>query len=179
MRSVRHTRARVVLLSIVMVFTSTLTVQVLGFHLVTTPSLPRGLYRTITLPFTPGTLVVFCPSPALIAIGKARGYLAWGTCPGAVQPLVKPIGAVAGDIVEIQPDSILVNGIPLPHSATVSHDAHGRPLPHMPWGTYHVAVDEFWVFSTHIPTSWDSRYFGPISRASILSAAQPVWTVNE
>ncbi len=179
MRKLCHSRARFVLLSIMLVFSGTLGVHALGFHLVTTPSLPRGLYRTVNQAFTPGTLVVFCPSAAVVAIGTARGYLTWGTCPGAVQPLLKPIGAMAGDTVELQPEGISVNGTPLPHSAIAAQDAQGRPLSHVPWGTYHVAADEVWVFSTHSPASWDSRYFGPIPRASILSAAQPVWTLNE
>ena len=93
--------------------------------------------------------------------------------------MVKPIGAVAGDTVELRSDVIRVNGKPLPNSKTLTRDAHDRPLPHMPWGRYVVAADEVWLFATHIPESWDSRYFGPIQRTQILTTTRPVWTRNE
>ena len=60
--------------------------------------------------------------------GSQRGYVQPGTCPSGVQPIVKPIGAVAGDQLEIYASQLSVNGQPLPHSATQPHDRHGREL---------------------------------------------------
>lgn len=175
----RHHHARAVLMWIVSVFTLVLCVYALGFRLVLTRSVPRGLYRAVELPLQRGVLVAFCLPPTLSAFAAARGYVSWGSCPGGTQPVVKPIGAIAGDTVELRPDAILVNGAPLPNSATLSHDARGRALPHLPWGRYQVTANEFWLFATHIPESWDSRYFGPIPRALILTTARAVWTLHE
>jgi conjugative transfer signal peptidase TraF len=174
-----HHRARVVLVWIVSVFTLTLLVYALGFRVVLTQSVPRGLYRAVDVPLLRGTLVAFCLSPAVATFATARGYVSWGTCPGGTQPVVKRIGAVAGDTVDLRPNVILVNGAPLPNSATLAHDSRGRALPRIPRGRYQVADGEFWLFATHIPESWDSRYFGPVRRGQILSTARAVWTLNE
>lgn len=179
MRFRHHHRARVVLVWLVSVFTVTLCVYALGFRIVLTQSVPRGLYRAVDVPLLRGTLVAFCLSPAVATFATARGYVPWGTCPGGTQPVVKMIGALAGDTVELRPDAILVNGAPLPNSATLPHDSRGRALPRIPRGRYHVTADECWLFATHIPESWDSRYFGPVKRAQILSTARAVWTLNE
>ena len=179
MRFRGHQRAWVVLIWIVSVFTFTLLVYALGLRIVITRSVPRGLYRAVDVPLQRGTFVAFCLSPAVATFATARHYVSWGTCPGGTQPVVKPIGAVAGDTVELRADVILVNGTPLPNSATRARDSHDRVLPHVPWGLYAVATDEVWLFATHIPESWDSRYFGPIQHTQIIATARPVWTLNE
>jgi type IV secretory pathway protease TraF len=35
------------------------------------------------------------------ALARARGYLGRGSCAGGVQPVLKPVIAVAGDVVEL------------------------------------------------------------------------------
>lgn len=179
MQLVHHRRACFALRVIVSVFALTLCVYALGFRIVLTRSVPRGLYRAVDMPLQRGALVAFCLSPTLGAFAAARGYVAWGTCPGGAQPVVKRIGAIAGDTVELRPDAILVNGAPLPNSATLACDSRGRTLPQFPRGRYQVEAGDFWLLSIHSPASWDSRYFGPIRRAQILSTARAVWTLNE
>ncbi len=39
-----------------------------------------------------------------------------------------------------------------------------------------MAADEYFVFSNRVPNSFDSRYFGPISRAAILGVYRPLVT---
>jgi conjugative transfer signal peptidase TraF len=179
MRVHHHPRARLVLVWILSVFTLTLFVHALGFRIVLTRSVPRGVYRTVEAPLRRGALVAFCLLPTLGVFASRRGYVAWGTCPGGAQPVVKRIGAVAGDTVELRPDAILVNGAPLPNSATLARDSRGRSLPQFPRGCYQMEEGDFWLLSTHSPASWDSRYFGPIRGAQILSTARAVWTLNE
>lgn len=176
MRFHARSQARFVCGCIVSVFTLLLVVHGLGFRLVISRSVPRGLYRATELPVARGTLVAVCLSPTVATFAAARHYVPWGTCPSGTQPVVKPIGAVAGDTVELRADRIVVNGRPLPNSATLTQDTRERPVPHMPWGRYVVAADEVWLFATHIRESWDSRYFGPIARTRILTTARPVWT---
>jgi conjugative transfer signal peptidase TraF len=96
-------------------------------------------------------------------------------CPLGYQPLLKPIVGLAGDVVELTPDTVIINGTSLTHSATVDHDSQGRPLPHLPWGRYLLAPGEVWVMSTTHPNSWDSRYFGPIRVESVIATATPLW----
>ena len=55
------------------------------------------------------------------------------------------------------------------------HDRAGRPLPR--WrGCRRLSAGEYAVFSGRIPDSFDSRYYGPVSRAEILGVYAPIWT---
>ena len=82
----------------------------LGLHVNLSPSAPRGLYRTVSGAPVPGAWVVACVSADAAAVARARGYLLPGPCPGGVQPVLKPVVAVAGDIVELGPETVVVNG---------------------------------------------------------------------
>ena len=97
---------------------------------------------------------------------------------GGVQPLLKPVVAVAGDMVEIVSEAVTVNGQSLPGSSSAAVDRLGRALPHTTWGRYVVRTDELWLVSTRVPNSWDSRYLGPISISQVWSVARPVWTAD-
>ena len=150
----------------------------LGLHVNLSASAPLGLYRTVVGRPTRGVWVVACVSPQSAAFARSRGYLGPGPCAGGVQPVLKPVVAVAGDVVEIEPEAVTVNGQPLPGSSTAGSDSLGRELPHVAWGRYVVGADELWLVSTRVPNSWDSRYLGPISTAQAWSVARPVWTVD-
>jgi conjugative transfer signal peptidase TraF len=150
----------------------------LGLHVNLTASAPRGLYRAIAEPPTRGALVVACVSPEAAALGRARGYLGPGSCPGGVEPVLKPVVAVAGDVVELRPEAVMVNGRCLPGSASATADHFGRPLPHAAWGRHILGRDELWLVSTRVANSWDSRYLGPFSDSQVRAVAVPVWTVE-
>ena len=150
----------------------------LGLHVNLSASAPRGLYRMVAGRPTRGAWVVACVSPQSAALARARGYLGPGPCAGGVQPVLKPVVAVAGDVVRVGSEAVTVNGERLPGSSTAASDSLGRELPHMAWGRYVVGVDELWLISTHVPNSWDSRYLGPISTSQVWSVARPVWTVE-
>ena len=70
-------------------------------------------------------------NPQTGAFARARGYLRPGPGAGGVQPLLKPIVAVVGDVVEIGPEAVTVNGQPLPSSSTTASDSLGLELPHV------------------------------------------------
>ena len=99
-------------------------------------------------------------------------------CAGGVQPVIKPVVAGAGDVVELGREAVIVNGQRLPGSSSADVDRRGRSLPHAAWGRYVVAADEVWLVSTRVPNSWDSRYLGPFSRSQVRAVAWPVWTVD-
>lgn len=141
-------------------------------------SAPRGIYRAV--PGTPvrGTWVAACVNADAAALGRARGYLGPGPCAGGAEPVLKPIVAVAGDVVELGPQAVVVNGQRLPRSASAVVDRLGRPLHHAMWGRHVVAADELWLISTGVPNSWDSRYLGPFSISQVRAVARPVWTLD-
>jgi conjugative transfer signal peptidase TraF len=150
----------------------------LGLHVYLSASAPRGLYRMVAGSPTLGARVVACVCPHSAALARARGYLGPGPCAGGVQPVLKRVVAVAGDVVEGGAEAVTVNGQRLPESSTAASDSLGRELPHVAWGRYLVGADELWLVSTRVPNSWDSRYLGPISTSQVWSVALPVWTVE-
>ena len=140
-------------------------------------SAPLGLYRIVDQPVARGVLVVACMPPAAARLARERGYVAGGACPGSTQPVLKRIGAVPGDLVDLEPDGIAVNGARLPDSAPALSDSRGRPLPHAPWGRAAVAPGEVWLIGIETTRSWDSRYFGPVPLDHI-HAVRPVLTLG-
>jgi conjugative transfer signal peptidase TraF len=98
----------------------------LGLHVNLSPSAPRGLYRTVTGSPTRGAWVVACVGPQAAALGRARGYLGPGPCAEGVQPVVMPVVAIAGDVMEIGPEAVTVNGQRLPESSAAGTDSLGR-----------------------------------------------------
>jgi conjugative transfer signal peptidase TraF len=147
-------------------------------HVNVSASVPRGLYRTVDTVPTRESLVAACLPPEAARVGLERGYLAAGHCPGGAQAVLKRVAAVAGDLVEVSPAGVRVNGRPLPNSAPAAVDSRGRPLAHVVWGQHAVRTGELWLISTEDPRGWDSRYFGPVLVAAVRSVARPVLTLD-
>src|SRR4051794_20001278 len=90
------------------------------FHLAGLPvnasaSLPIGLSRTTS--DRAANLVEFCPSGPDAPLSASRAYRGKGNCPDGAEPLMKPVVAVPGDVVEVSPAGVAVNGRWLPNSA--------------------------------------------------------------
>lgn len=149
-----------------------------GLRLNVTASAPSGLWwvRAVNpAVITQGMLVAVCPpTMPLVALMRQRGYLSTGDCSAGVAPLLKPVGAVAGDRVRIRAGlPAEVNGVPLVNT---------RADPGMPaWADGEVTVQpgQMWLFSSFSAGSFDSRYFGPVPAASVRGAAVPVVVVGD
>ncbi len=148
----------------------------LGLHVNLSPSAPRGLYRAIAGTPNRGAWVAACVGAEAAALGRARGYLGPGPCAGDVQPVIKPVVALGGDVVDLGPEAVVINGQRLPGSSSAEVDSLGLSLPHAVWGRHVVGADELWLVSTRVPNGWDSRYLGPFSRSQVRAVAWPVWT---
>jgi signal peptidase I len=90
--------------------------------------------------------------------------------------VLKVIGGLSGDEVDVESGWIAVNGKRLDNSATVTRDSVGRLLTHVVWGKRRVAPEEVWLFGLNNRRSWDSRYFGPIPLRAIRGVAEPLLT---
>ncbi len=146
--------------------------DIAGIRINTSPSLPIGLY--ITTRDATANLVEFCPAEPFATLSITRGYRDPGACPDGATPLLKPIVAQAGDVVELSASGISVNGILLRNTAPLAKDAKGRSLE--PWsiGSHIVAPATVWVASSYHARSFDSRYFGPISTVAIRHRLKPL-----
>jgi conjugative transfer signal peptidase TraF len=145
-----------------------------GLRVNASSSLPIGIYVTTGDPTA--NLVEFCPSEPYGSLSAVRGYRDRGTCPDGFEPLMKPVVATGGDIVDVSAKGIVINGRLMSNSAPRPFDVKGRSLVPWPFGRYRVAIGVVWVVSSFNSRSFDSRYFGPIPRSSIRSHLRPFLT---
>ena len=131
----------------------------------TTPSEPPGLYAASLGPINVGQMVAFKAPPAAFPYADRRlGYLHHTL-------MLKAVAAGPGDLVCAARSRLVINGHDrAPIAAT---DGEGRVLPR--WlGCRRLGPDELFVFSARVPNSFDSRYFGPVSRTAIVGVFQPL-----
>ena len=133
-----------------------------GFN--STPSAaPVGFYwRTASRPGR-GKLVEFCLPEDVAEFALARGYIGHGSCPGDTESLGKIVTGMPGDIVTVDPSTVLKT------------DSAGRRMEHFPFGQYRVLDGEIWVHGT-ARNSFDSRYFGSIPISNVRATLRPLLT---
>jgi conjugative transfer signal peptidase TraF len=130
-------------------------------------SAPLGLYRVVSAPPKRGDLVLVQAPESVARLAAERGYLPLGV------PLVKRVAASSGDDVCAFNEAIIVNGRVV--ADRLKADRAGRPLP---WWSdcRELAADELFLLMNDVSGSFDSRYFGPVSRANVIGRLVPLWT---
>ena len=130
-------------------------------------SAPLGLYRvTATARIRRSDLVLVRTPPQVRRLAADRGYLPLGV------PLIKRVVALGGERVCVKNRIVTVANRPLATQLTA--DRLGRPLPL--WaGCRPLQADEVFLIMVDAPASFDSRYFGPVSRRAILGRLTPLW----
>ena len=174
-------RAAILLLVLAAFDFAILAAQEAGLRINTTASMPLGLYRLRPQgndELSRGSFIAICPSAKVLAVAIPRHYLHRGLCPGDVEPLLKSVGALPGDRVNVSDDAVLVNGHALPNSGRVARDCQGRPLLRIPAGAYVVPARNLWLYAP-VARSWDSRYFGPEPDSNVIGIATPILLVGE
>ena len=159
----------------------------LGLLVNHTGSLPIGLYRVERLSdaeraaaaggrLAPlrGAVVVWCLPADVAAVGRRRGYLVRGACPGGAEPVLKHVAAAAGDTVVVSASGLTVGGRLLANSGVVERDARGRRTVPVGPGVYPVRPGTAWLWSPYTVHSFDSRYYGAVSAAGWVGVARPV-----
>jgi len=146
-----------------------------GIRLNVSSSVPVGLYLVSSRP--EARYVEFCPPEIFGQLSIDRGYRRRSAgCPDQGEPMVKPVIAREGDLVEISSLGIRVNGLLVPKTQPGSTDSAGQSLSAWPPGSYRVAAGTIWVASSYNSRSFDSRYFGPIRISDVKNRLRPFWT---
>lgn len=102
-----------------------------------------------------------------------KSYIKKGhDCYGRYESLLKKIIAIPNDEIEINKNFILVNG----HKTNLTileMDRNNKPIPKNNY-TNKFKLNGYWVIGDNNPNSFDSRYFGEISKKQILYKAVPL-----
>jgi conjugative transfer signal peptidase TraF len=123
-------------------------------------------------------LIEFCPAEPFASLALSRGYRDQGVCSDGGAPLLKPLVARVGDVVEVSVAGIAVNDRLLRNTAPLRMDTKGRTLTSWPPGRYTVEPGFVWVASSYSRRSFDSRYFGPVAIRSIRDHVRPLLTAK-
>jgi len=135
------------------------------FILNSSSSLPRGLYvRAEKQAITSGSLILFSAPTNARSYVYGRGWLPEGW------PLMKTVAGLPGDIYCITDEQIVVNHRSF--GPVFRKDREGRDLPALR-GCHTVEEGSVLPLTAASPTTFDGRYFGTISRASILAVLEP------
>lgn len=153
-----------------------LLLKIFHLHVNLTTSMPIGFYRPLASPtIRRGDIAAVCLPLPIAKLGLAHHYLLRGQCPGGAIAVIKRIIAVPGDTVTVTDQAMIVNHHVYTAPQQRFDHAHHRIARLIPRG---VPVHNrlYWLYGSHDPArSWDSRYYGGVSRAHILGIVTPVW----
>jgi type IV secretory pathway protease TraF len=129
------------------------------------PSVPIGFYGIVHRRPDVGELALVRLPDDLAEIADRNGYLPRSAL------LLKPVAASAVDRVCRFGADVFVQGRPVARAMT-----EGGPLP--PWrGCRTLGGSELFLLAEH-PTSFDSRYFGPVDAKHVIGTAIPLWRIE-
>ena len=131
-------------------------------------SAPKGWYARVPVRrLTLKTWVIARLPIQAASLAAQRHYLP------ATVPVLKQIIATAGQLVCVRHGTVYVDSRLLVRAR--AFDGAHRPL--IAWdGCRTLHADEFLLINAGSESSFDSRYFGPLSRANVLANAIPLWT---
>ncbi|WP_282611079.1 S26 family signal peptidase [Pelagibius sp. Alg239-R121] len=132
------------------------------------PSMDAGIYLKAKYPPAAGAIVsVEIPEAAQLYAAQRSIEITWGS-------FLKPIAAVGGDRVCVSLDEgLVING---KKRAEVRHrDSSGNVI--AVWQQCRKLLNnEYFLYASRIPESYDSRYYGPVRRKTIKGVYEPLWT---
>ena len=132
----------------------------------TTASTPIGLYAITRATPKRGDLVLIRLPPDMEAVAVSHAILLPNT------PVLKPVVAVAGDLICRVDWVVYVNGRIA--AIATDFDRYRRPLP--AWrGCRRLSLSQVFLLA-HQPGSFDGRYWGPLDARFALGVARPLLT---
>ncbi len=138
------------------------------------PSVPVGVYLR-DRQFQKGDFVEVCAPDRIVADGIDRGYIPFGgPCYHATRPLVKVLAAIEGDVIDVTPAGITINGRRWPQSRRRYLTRDGEAITNwVPYGRRRLERGRVLVLGTH-PDSWDSRVWSDIPSSCVRARWIPI-----
>ena len=143
-----------------------------GYRINITGSMLKGIYQIQhNKEIQRGDLVSACLPTTLAKYAHSRGYLANGSCSNGYVPVIKQILAIPHDRVVMDTNGIKVNGKHFNYKEE-KVDHLGRQLNPQ---KINKNINGYILIGTNSNNSWDSRYFGEVSRQYIINVLKPIW----
>ena len=143
-----------------------------GYRINLTNSMPKGIYQIQQdKDIQRDDLVSACLPTKIAKYAHYRGYLANGSCSNGYVPVIKQILAVPKDKVIMNAKGIQVNGKHFSYKEE-RVDHLDRPLNPK---KINKNINGYLLIGTNSKDSWDSRYFGEVSRQDIMNVLKPIW----
>ena len=119
--------------------------------------------------------VAVCLPNVIAQEGLSHHALQHGPCDSFTMPVFKQLITVPGDIITITRTSIQVNQKTY-KAPRWQIDHQGKPLKtFLPKATT-ITTNNYWLYGANNPTqSWDSRYFGGVTKEDITGSYSPLW----
>lgn len=156
-------------------FFSWLFIEVFGLRINETESLPLGIYQLDKQQeIKVGDYVQFCLPIKEAQEAFLKGYIGKGSCYGKYESLAKEVIALPNDNVSINKDYIEVNKIKHTEYKQKEFDIKGRPATRVYINNQKIKGYVL-VGSYNKVDSWDSRYFGVISKSNITGVLEPIY----
>ncbi len=124
-------------------------------------SAPPGFYWIENLPVKRGDYVLTNVPKRFKMLINQRGYVRHDV------PLLKQIIAIEGDVICRKDREILLNGVTIAVARLLDQSSRKLPI----WqGCHRLMSDDLFLLQDH-PSSFDSRYFGPVQRSLVIGKA--------
>ncbi|PIQ89571.1 MAG: hypothetical protein COV72_02350 [Candidatus Omnitrophica bacterium CG11_big_fil_rev_8_21_14_0_20_42_13] len=146
------------------------------FFNIRSDSMPMGIYRRVKDKPGIGSVVASCLTKEIALHGLERGYLMKGNCPSGIQPVLKKVFAVHGDLVSVEDGYVSINGKVHLEFPVASLDSQGRLVKQFNRKGHYLKDGEYYLLSGYKLNSWDSRYFGSVPVNFVL---KPLVVIHE
>ena len=140
--------------------------------------MPIGFYEAVKEKIIHrGDLVSVCLPINIAQEGLSRHYLKHGSCPSDVIPVLKKVVAVPGDTVDLTNRFMTVNNLMYP-AAYQAKDHLNKPVKIFIQDGIYKHIQTYWLYGANDSThSWDSRYYGGVSKSNIIGVFKPLLTL--
>lgn len=145
-----------------------------------TNSFPIGFYKLKKeKTFEKFEMILFCPeNTKSFSLAIKNNYIKNnGYCENGNIPLLKKIVGTPGDKISIN-KNVSINGKELINSRIYKYDSQNRLIYQSNLPNFTIKEDEYFVMSDYNDRSFDSRYFGPIKKNTIIGTVKELLTFS-
>lgn len=163
---------------LIFVFISSYFLYVLMARITFNPSISEapGYYFSYKVEnYTTGDIVLVCLDKEryIRVLRRFKVPFSYSSCHMQPPYLLKTIVASSEDVIEINRKGVRINGVLQKNSGSLNN-YKGINLYPLKKGRFKLQINQFFVLG-NTPHSYDSRYFGVISKEQIISKAYLIW----